>query len=116
MTVLDSGDADLKHHQNERSVLLVTGGGSSFAERDGTTYGVQPRDPAATDYLEDGAALPDCASPTARGCVDRSGPRVVVRMKDGGFLQVPGAQLSIDGPVARTIDVEVVAPMLTFSP
>ena len=116
MTVLDAGDADLKHHKDERSLLLVTGGSGGFMERDGTTYGVVTLPGVSSDIQEDGVTLPDCASATARGCVDRAGPRVVVRMKGTTSLSVAGTDLSIDSPTAKTIDVEVVAPTVTFSP
>jgi alpha-glucosidase len=96
---------DLDNVKSERRLRIVVGGDSSFAERDGTRYSLT-RD-SAPDYYEGATKLGDCATATERGCVDKSGPHPVVRLKGQGPLDVPGGYLTIDGPVERTYDVEV---------
>jgi alpha-glucosidase (family GH31 glycosyl hydrolase) len=96
---------DLDDVKNERSLLVVPGGTSDFLERDGTRYVVIQGD--ASDFREDGVAMPDCASATQRGCVDRSGLNPVARLANAGGLDFPGGFLTITAPVSRTYDVEV---------
>lgn len=96
---------DLEDVKNERSLFVVPGGASSFVERDGTRYAVIQGD--ATEFREGGVAMPDCASPAQRGCVDRSGLNPVARLANAGGLDFPGGFLTITAPVSRTYDVEV---------
>lgn len=95
---------DLDDVKDERVLFVVPGGASDFLERDGTDYVVAVS--AATAFAEKGAALPDCASADARGCVDRSGPNPVARMSEGKALEFPGGTLTITGST-RKLDVEV---------
>ncbi|MCA3011165.1 MAG: hypothetical protein INH41_02070 [Myxococcaceae bacterium] len=95
---------DLDDVERERVVWWAPGGAARFVERDGTTWSSSPSGEAA--FAEGGVALPDCASPTQRGCVARAGPRPVVRLQGQGPLTGAGGALSVEGP-ARTIDVEV---------
>jgi alpha-glucosidase (family GH31 glycosyl hydrolase) len=98
---------DLDDVALERRVWWAPGGVDRFVERDGTTWVSEPA--AAEAFSENGAPLPDCASPGQRGCVQRGGPRVVVRLAGQGPLVGEGGSLSIEGP-ARIIDVEVLSP------
>ena len=90
--------------KDERSLFVVAGGASDFLERDGTRYVVIPGD--ATAFFENNVALPDCVG-AERGCVDRTGPNPVARLKDGKPLDFPGGYLTITEPGARKYDVEV---------
>ncbi len=106
------GVEDLDDVKDERRLWLVTGANGGFRERDGTLYVVQQAD--TTRYAQDGVELPACSVLATRGCVDAAGPRVVVRMRGPGVLEVPGHTLTVDGPV-RTYDVEVIRPTKTRS-
>ncbi|MBL8918168.1 MAG: hypothetical protein JNJ54_04870 [Myxococcaceae bacterium] len=96
---------DLDDVKSERVLLWAPGAASSFTERDGTSYVSAPS--SETAFAENGLALPDCASPASRGCVSRSGGRVVARLSGQGPLTGALGSLSITGP-SRTIDVEIV--------
>ncbi|MEW6432601.1 MAG: TIM-barrel domain-containing protein [Myxococcota bacterium] len=96
---------DLDDVKAERRLRVVVGSQSQFAERDGTRYTFMPGD--STDFYEANVKLADCAAAEERGCVDRSGPHPLVRLKGDGPLDVPGGYLVIDSPVTRTWDVEV---------
>lgn len=98
---------DLEDVQGERVLWLAPGGSSVFTERDGTTYRVEAGEGGS--FAEGGEALPDCTGAAARGCVDRSGPRPVVRLAGQGPLRFPGGRLTVTGP-ARTLDVEWMGP------
>ncbi|MEN9800205.1 MAG: hypothetical protein RL653_3902, partial [Pseudomonadota bacterium] len=98
---------DLEDVQGERVLWLAPGGSSVFTERDGTTYRVEAGE--GGPFSEGGEPLPDCAGAAARGCVDRGGPRPVVRMAGQGPLRFPGGRLTVTGP-ARTLDVEWLGP------
>lgn len=98
---------DLDDVKNERSLLFFPGAESQFMERDGTRYTAVVAD--SVDYREADVVLADCTSASDRGCVDKSGPRPVVRLKKQGPLDVPGGYLVIEGP-AKKYDVEVVLP------
>ena len=95
---------DLQDVAGERVLLVAPGGDSTFAERDGTTYRVTSAGGGA--LAEGGVALAACAGAEARGCVDGTGPRPVVRMATQGPLRFPGGQLAVEGP-ARALDVEL---------
>ena len=95
---------DLEDVAGERSLLVAAGGEGAFTERDGTAYRVEAE--GGGELAEGGAALPDCDVPAARGCVDRSGARPVVRMATQGPLRFPGGRLTVSGP-ARALDVEL---------
>jgi alpha-glucosidase len=98
---------DLDDVKDERSLFVVAGGQSEFAERDGTRYVVIRGSGSA--YVEAGVTLAECATPQARGCVDTSGANPIVRLAGAGPLDFPGGKLAISGP-ARTYDVEVLLP------
>jgi alpha-glucosidase len=98
---------DLDDVALERRVWWAPGGSDRFVERDGTTWTSTPAEDSA--FTENGLPLPDCSSPTQRGCVERGGRRLVVRLLGQGPLVGAGGSLSVDGP-ARTIDVEVITP------
>ncbi|MDP1823574.1 MAG: glycoside hydrolase family 31 protein [Archangium sp.] len=106
-TLIDAAPptVDLNDVKDERVLFVVPGGVSDFLERDGTRYVVIPGD--ATSFAENDAALPDCAGPAERGCVDRSGLNPVARLKEGKPLDFPGGYLTITGGPARKYDVEV---------
>ena len=95
---------DLEDVASERVLLVAPGGDSTFTERDGTTYRVEAS--GGGELSEGGAALVECGSASVRGCVDRSGPRPVVRMATQGPLRFPGGRLTVTGPV-RALDVEL---------
>jgi alpha-glucosidase (family GH31 glycosyl hydrolase) len=101
----DPPTVDLEDVKRERSLWWAPGGVDTFVERDGTTYTSGAS--AEQALAENGALLPACASPTQRGCVDRSGPRWVARLSAQGPLTGLGGTLVLTGP-ARTIDVELV--------
>lgn len=103
----DAPTVDLDDVKNERVLWWAPGGEETFVERDGTSY--QSTTAADEGFRESGAALPDCANATQRGCVDRAGARPVVRLAARGPLSARGGLLTITGPM-RTIDVEIVAP------
>ncbi len=94
--------------KRERSLLVVTGAAGRFGERDGSLYELTPVD-GSTQWRDGGKAMPDCASATERGCVDRAGPNPVARLSAMGPLSFPGHVLAIDGS-ARTYDVEILDP------
>ncbi len=96
---------DLDDVKNERRLFIVSGGTSDFLERDGTRYVVLATQ--GTGFLEKGEAMPDCATADHRGCVDRSGPNPIARLKLGEDLDFPGGLLNITGGVPRQVDVEV---------
>ncbi len=106
-TLIDAAPptVDLNDVEKERSLFVVPGGQSEFIERDGTRYAVIRGD--STGFVENGVAMPDCASAAQRGCVDRAGVNPVARLVSGRSLDFPGGFLTIRGPVDRTYDVEV---------
>jgi hypothetical protein len=96
---------DLDDVKNERQLFVVAGGTSDFVERDGTRYVVIPSD--ATSFREGTTALPDCQQTAERGCVDRTGPNPIARLRDGAQLDFPGGFLTITQGPPRQLDVEV---------
>lgn len=96
---------DLDDVKNERRLFIVSGGTSDFLERDGTRYVVLQTQ--GTGFLEKGESMPDCTTAEQRGCVDRSGPNPIARLKLGEDLDFPGGFLNITGGVPRQVDVEV---------
>jgi alpha-glucosidase (family GH31 glycosyl hydrolase) len=105
MTVLPSTTTPSGPTLAERRLLIAPGAAGSFVERDGTTYDLTTS--TYTGYREQGVELADCAKPTDRGCVDRSGKNPVVRMSTQGPIEVAGGFLQIAG-TTHTWDVEVV--------
>ncbi len=106
LTVLPSTTAKTYQSvQDERRLLVASGGSGSFTERDGTAYTVSTA--GGTGFSESGTALGDCSAADQRGCVDRSGANPVARLGGTGPLEFPGGKLQVSGP-AKKLDVEVV--------
>ena len=84
----------------------VQGASGAITERDGTRYSLtQANDLAA--IAENGQLLEPCATADARGCIDRSRSRPRIRLS-GQTLELPGHRLTIEGPVSRRVDVELI--------